>query len=344
MKKKFDELSPYKLVHHDWHRSYPVHIEIDPTAFCNQDCLRCSYKQEIDGARDYIIQHQKSQLPPERFLELIEEFSSLGVRALTFSGGGEPLCYPHIDEVVRATLSAGIKFGIITNLALNINAELLSQAVWIRVSLDAGSAETYNLLHRPGNTGAFDLALNNIQQLTSLNSELDLGVNYIVQPENFGEMFQAAQQVKALGARYIRFVPAIATNAIDYSQYWDEISTQQDRSTQLIDAKFHVFIIKERFQALAAKHKNYSFCRKQQIHPLIGADGQLYPCCLLKYYPQHALGSIHGHTFKEVWDGEQRRHWLDHLDVDQCPPCWFDQTNEFLEYLYTENPKHVDFV
>jgi hypothetical protein len=27
-------LNPYKIVHHDLHRRFPVHIEVDPTAFC----------------------------------------------------------------------------------------------------------------------------------------------------------------------------------------------------------------------------------------------------------------------------------------------------------------------
>lgn len=343
-KKRFDELSPFKIVHHDWDRPYPVHVEIDPTSRCNQDCLRCSYKQEIDGARDYIIQDQQETIPLERFLSLVDEFSEMGIRAVTLSGGGEPLVYKNIDRVIQGLFDKQIKLGIITNLALPINVSLLSQAVWIRVSLDAGSEESYQLLHRPGRKDAFALVLNNIKDLTQANPELDLGVNFLIQPENETELVQAAEQVKALGARYIRYTPAIATDAIDYPSLFDRIRDDLETCKSLIDDDFHVFVVGDRFDSLADKKKSYNFCYKQQIHPLIGADGQVYPCCLLKYYEKHALGSILEKSFKEVWDGAQRQSWLKCLDVDQCPSCWFDRTNEFMEYLLTQNPKHVDFV
>lgn len=343
-KKRFDELSPFKIVHHDWRRPYPVHVEIDPTSRCNQDCLRCSYKQEIAGERAYIIQHEKQELPLDKFLTLIDEFRQLGIRAVTLSGGGEPLVHPHIDRIVEALHAADIGLGVITNLALPIRVPLLARAVWIRVSLDAGNAATYNLLHRPGRKNAFDLVLDNMRALVAQNPALDLGVNYLIQPENETELLQAAETVKALGARYIRIAPAIATEAIDYDALFARLADSLDRCRALIDDNFHVFVVGERFDALADKRKNYSFCYKQQIHPMIGADGQIYPCCLLKYYPQHALGSLYEQGFKELWDGPVRRRWLDELDVDACPPCWFDRTNEFMEYLLTDTPKHVDFV
>ncbi len=344
MKKRFDELSPFKIVHHDWRRHYPLHVEIDPTSRCNQDCLRCSYKQEIDGARDYIIQHQNSELPLARFRDLVKEFSELGIKAVTFSGGGDPLVYPHLDTVIGDLLRHNICFGVISNLATRKDLAALSRAVWIRVSLDAASAATYNLLHRPANPAAFDLALDNMAALVRLNPMLDLGVNYLLQPENADELLEAGRIVKGLGARYIRYVPAIATDAVDYPRLLADSAPLLEQSKNLIDQDFHVFVIKERFDSLADRRKNYSFCHKQRIHPLIGADGNLYPCCLLKYYRRHVLGSVLHASFREVWNGERRKQWLHCLDVDQCPPCWFDKTNEFMEYLSLENPKHVEFV
>lgn len=344
LKKRFDELSPYKMVHHDINARYPIHIEIDPTSTCQQNCLRCSYKQDIDGRRDYIIHREGVSLPYLRFKELISEFKELGMKAITLSGGGEPLMYPHIKDIIQDIFSADLQLGIISNLAVKVDTELLSHSVWIRVSLDAAVMETYNLLHRPSNRKAFDLVLENIRHLSNYRKSLDLGINYLIQPENYKEVYSAALLAKDLGASYIRFVPAIATDVIDYDDLFPKIEKKLQKSLYLIDEKFHVFIIRERLDSLADKRKTYSFCYKQQIHPLLGADGNIYPCCLLKYYPKHVLGSIYHESFKSVWDGETRKAWLNALNVHKCPPCWFDKTNEFIEYMLIDNPKHVDFV
>ena len=344
IKKKFDELSPYKIVHHDLDREFPIHIEIDPTSTCQQDCLRCSYKQQIDGKRDYIIHNQNTRLPFERFVSLINEFKHLGIRALTLSGGGEPLIYPGIDSIIDHILSSNIQYGVITNLSTKIDADLISQAIWIRVSLDAASPETYNVVHRPKNQNAFRLVCENIYSLVARNESLDLGVNFLVQPENYTEIYEATRLVKELGASYIRFSPVIATENIDYTELLSECDSLIQRSVDLIDDQFHVFFAKERFNSLANKTKSYSFCYKQNIHPLIGADGNVYPCCLLKYYNRHILGNLLHDSFADVWRGEIRKNWLTNLDVDLCPPCWFDETNHFIEYLLTKNPCHVNFV
>lgn len=103
-KKRFDELSPYKIIHHDITRRYPIHVEIDPTSAGQQNCLLCSYKQNIDGRRDYIIHRTGASLPYERFEDLIAEFKSIGMRAITLSGGGEPLVYPKIEDINTWTL------------------------------------------------------------------------------------------------------------------------------------------------------------------------------------------------------------------------------------------------
>jgi len=37
-------------------------------------------------------------------LEILSDFKEMGVKAITFSGGGEPLIYSHIEEVMKKAL------------------------------------------------------------------------------------------------------------------------------------------------------------------------------------------------------------------------------------------------
>jgi MoaA/NifB/PqqE/SkfB family radical SAM enzyme len=338
-------LNPYKIVHHDLHRRFPVHIEVDPTAFCNHDCVRCSYTQEIDGPRKETIYQQGHVLNDARFIELLDEFTEIGMRAITFSGGGEPLTHPNINGMLKSVIDHKLEFGVITNLSVAVDMDLLGKATWVRVSLDAATKQTHTFLHRPrGLRQDFDRVTSNICALRKANDQLDIGLNFIIQPENYLEIFDAAALGKELGASYIRFVPAISTTPLDYSKIWGEISQQQEKALSLCTNNFTVQIQKERFSALANSKKNYSSCHKQRIHPLLGADGIIYPCCQLKYYPQHNLGSIYEGSFREVWEGTRRAEWLKALDVSQCPTCWFDKTNELIEYMLMDSPPHVNFV
>ena len=71
------------------------------------------------------------EIKREKILEIIQDFKSIGVKAVTFSGG-EPLLYPYIEEIMEA----GIELSIITNgsLLTGKKVELLSKAKWVRIS------------------------------------------------------------------------------------------------------------------------------------------------------------------------------------------------------------------
>ena len=42
-------------------------------------------------------------------------FAAMGVKAVTFSGGGEPLCYPYLTETLGALAASDIRFAALTN-------------------------------------------------------------------------------------------------------------------------------------------------------------------------------------------------------------------------------------
>ena len=105
----------------------------------------------------------------------------MGVKAVTFSGGGEPLVYPHIVEAMQGVLDAGIDLSIITNgqLLKGERAEVLAQAKWVRISFDSANAETYAKM-RQLPLEAFDEVCSNIRQFSQRkNGKCELGVNFV---------------------------------------------------------------------------------------------------------------------------------------------------------------------
>ena len=91
-------------------------------------------------------------------------------------------------------------------------------------------------------------------------------------------------------------------------------------------------------------NKNYEKCLFQHFVAVVGANGNIYPCCWTKNLTPHILGSINEESFKDIWFGEKRKNYLKNQNLKDCPPCWFDKNNEFLNYLVKDKPRHVNFV
>ena len=114
--------------------------------------------------------------------EIISDISDMGVKAVTFSGGGEPLVYPYIVEAMQRILDADIDLSIITNgqLLKGERAEVLAKAKWVRISFDSANAETYAKV-RQLPLEAFDEVCGNIRQFARIkNHNCELGVNFVI--------------------------------------------------------------------------------------------------------------------------------------------------------------------
>lgn len=81
---------------------------------------------------------KKDILDKNKLFEILDDFKDLDVKAITYSGGGEPLLYPYITEVLKKTKDNGIDLSIITNGQLLKDDKLteLIDAKWVRISMD----------------------------------------------------------------------------------------------------------------------------------------------------------------------------------------------------------------
>ena len=115
----------------------PVHIRIKPTNVCNHDCKYCSYhKGNLQLGKDMSL---KDFIPKEKMIETIDDIVEIGVKSVTFSGGGEPFCYPYLIDAVKKLSQTQVKFAAITN-GSRLQGELAElfalYGTWLRVSID----------------------------------------------------------------------------------------------------------------------------------------------------------------------------------------------------------------
>ena len=70
----------------------------------------------------------------------------MGSKAITFTGGGEPMIHKNFGEILEYTKSLGYDCGLITNgsVITEKNAHfLIKNLKWIRFSISGGDKESY---------------------------------------------------------------------------------------------------------------------------------------------------------------------------------------------------------
>lgn len=107
-------------------RIIPIHLQLHPTNKCNRSCFFCSC-----SARD-----KNLEMDIDEAKDIIDKFASLGTKAVTITGGGEPLCYSHFNDLIDYFIQKDIKIGLVTNgLALHkVAFEILRNLTWCRIS------------------------------------------------------------------------------------------------------------------------------------------------------------------------------------------------------------------
>ena len=203
--------SEMKIFHHQeilqnllcGERCSPLYIRLKPTNKCNQDCYYCSYRNPCLDLSEY---NMNDEIPFDTMMSLLDDFVSMKVKAVTLSGGGEPLLYPYIEKTMERLLEGQIDLSIITNgILLNgRRAELLSKAKWVRLSIDTVDASKYSQIRRVKEE-SFHILCKNIKQFSAIKNEnCELGVNMVVTKDNYMEVAEMASLMKELGVNHVK--------------------------------------------------------------------------------------------------------------------------------------------
>jgi MoaA/NifB/PqqE/SkfB family radical SAM enzyme len=287
-------------------------------------------------------------IPLEVGIALFDQMANLGVPSLELTGGGEPLCYPKITECLDRIAKRDLELALVTNGSL-LTRPVLDRIVdpkWIRFSIDSATPRTHEMIHRVPNQ--FGTVIKHLEQVVERGfGDCEVGVSFIIQPENYHEIVKATELSKSMGVDNIRFSYA-------YTSKYDELLTKDQRrsvSVLLAEAKkletdgFKVFVMESRLDDFAPRNKkSFHYCGYQMFTLQIGCDNLVYPCCLVKYVKRYAFGDIRKQGLQEIIFGQERRKYIDAFNVDDCPPCWLKHKNEFIEYLLIQDAPHVNFI
>ncbi|SLM30980.1 Radical SAM domain protein [Desulfamplus magnetovallimortis] len=326
----------------------PIHVRIKPTNICNHRCRYCAYRKDnLQLGQDMAI---RDTIPCAKMLEIVDDLSEMGVKAITFSGGGDPLCYPDIIPTLKRLMETSIQFATLTNGARLQGeiAELFAHyGTWIRISMDGWDDASYKYYRRAG-ANEYSKIINNMREFKKLDGKCYLGVSLIIDNYNHDKIFDSIQRLSDIGVDSVKISPCIISNkGKENNEYHKPLFKQVKRDIQRARQKFETqnFQIYDAYHELDDKfNKPYEWCPYQQILPVIGADLNVYPCQDKAYNLKASLGSIAQKRFTDFWFEKKKRFFYIKPSKECSHHCVANEKNQIiLEYLDADK-EHICFV
>lgn len=328
----------------------PLYWEITTSAACNHRCTFCS----TDA-----IGYPAILMDKDILIKRMQEAKMLGVKSVMFGGTGEPLVHKRISDIAIGALEAGLDYAFTTNgVLLNRNNGFpklgLLGATWIKISLNAGTRESYAKIHRTDEKD-WDIVWAGIKSLVVMRnttgSKTTIGVQCVVLPENAYDMRTLAQLSIDAGADYLvlkpysqaTFMLSHTYENIDYTAMREFLQGVTEMSTKTFKVIYRHNAISEE---IGKKHA-YDKCRATpNFWVYTMADGRVFTCSAHLLDDKFCIGNLNDNTFQEVWEGEGRRkNWemMQDFDIKKCRlNCRMNGPNKYLHSLKTA--QHINFI
>lgn len=348
----------------------PALVTVDPVNACNLACAWCNAGRILTDRHGMIQNKTLDDLAHGLANWQGHPKWEKGVEAVCIAGGGEPLLHPGVGDFIRKLVDSGIEVGVVTNgTRIHEHIEALSLCTWVGVSVDAGSAATFEQLK---GKDRFGRVCDNISMLTDYIKGRDctLGMQrpgygvsykYLLYNGNINDVYQATRTAKELGCRNFHLRPAgLAWYKLgqgEKSMFTPvdrvRLSEQLEKARKLESEDFGVFGITHKFDDALNKANQFSTCHAVFMTcvfmpPRKGHDEAFCVslCCdrrgdsrLEFSAPMRSFADVESH-----WGRDE--HWRIHdaIDLEQCPRCTYQPHNQIFEHVILEDSMTYKFI
>ncbi|NUM55872.1 MAG: radical SAM protein [Candidatus Hydrogenedentes bacterium] len=312
----------------------PLQVDLDITTECNYRCTFCG-----DLARGQL---NRGGLNATQLLALLDDMHALGVRDVSLIGGGEPTASPHFCMVIEGLRTRGIRVGVVTNgsLITDVIADCIADTCsWIRISLDAGSRDTYGALHHPPEGITLDTVVSRVSRLAR-RMPGRVGISFLVMNRNVGEIEAAARIARGCGCSYIRIRPAQhpMTGRVLPIRDADELRRQLDLTSAYATKDFLVSVgdtwaAAGDYPNESLQRKEYFRCHAQAFGTTIAGTGAVFVCSKWRGEAKWEIGNVRHTRLTEIWSSEQRRTVLAKLNPSRVCSNVYCQAHVYNELL-----------
>ncbi len=346
----------------------PVSVNLDLTTACNYRCDHCV---------DLEILNTGIRYDHDRLKEGLALLARRGLRSVIVIGGGEPTVYPGFGDIVRFMKGLGLSLGIVTNGSGNRKiaevASCLDEHDWVRLSLDAGTDETFQVMHRPRKPITLDEICEGVPGIKQANPRVAVGFSFIITWKgaegngmkihpNLHEMVLATERARRYQFDYISFKPFLTRAENNNAEIIDidgEPATLDDllatirrniaECKKLETPTFRVVestnlrvLENGTFREYMRQPRN---CHMQWFRQVISPLG-LFNCPVYRNQPHGRIGHKHAYSAPAELPAVQRSalKLIQTFDAtEQCKEvtCLYNQVNWFIEDL-VEHPEKLE--
>lgn len=307
----------------------PVQLEIHPSDSCNHACIWCVALGE---------RKKGAQMHSDDLLRLVKQIGQANVVDLLFSGGGDPLSHPAIGQALHIAADAGLSVEIITNAGLltpKLTTTLTTTCQMIRLSVDAGDASTYQIIHRPDHRQAWHILRTNIENLVAQRQKTTkIVTSFVLHPQSIASLGAFLTSMSELGVDEIDikmnfFAPSAEALSLHQAA---QNSINHYQGPALPSLKFDYYVERRGLDPTSTEQIAWPMLAYSGV---IDATGQLFPCCHLLTEQNFYQGNVFKSSFADVWYGQERQNWYQQTKQQQqvCRVCINKSPNKALNML-----------
>lgn len=384
MKKEFDsQFDSQKIVYHpDWIRRWrenpflttPIYMEISPIGLCNHRCTFCA--KEVMG-------YPNRSLSTDLLMKFITELrqlrakdpDGLGVKSLMFAGEGEPTLHTELQKVIQTAFENGIEAALTTNatgLTEKFSNQSLGHLSWIKASINAGTRDTYSLVHQTSKEH-WDIVWRNLANAVNIRAQYgykcEIGCQTVLLvsdtfdvkdrlvPANWREASLLARKAKEIGLDHVVIKPygqnpySLGTEKrygqMSYGGFEKELDDIEAELRTIESDSFKVVFRWKAFLDYQKEERKYEKCLATPMSwAYLQSDGMIISCAAHNSNPDFDLGNIKDQTFEQIWWGTRRRQHIEFMksfDISVCRKnCRMHNVNEALENLKDSGTQEVE--
>lgn len=346
LNEKFNRFQGFKILRHSdkieqivkGEIPTPVEWVVYPSNICGYRCGHCIMAKEQQDHRQMLSKSAMHKIP--------EDALRNNIKCVIYSGGGDPLLNPYTLESARRCKEAGILTGI------NNQGYLLDDPTpfnFVRYSVDAASAETYQMIHNVPLKDGWERVNKNIANHARLRDEghnIEMGLAFLITPYNWHETYQFCEWASQYNPDFIHIRPAYLDADYLDKQYpgggikiKDEIVPSLRDTAKRIKADFpNAYLTIEKFEGYWTP-KQYTKCRANSLMAVTSGDGAFLICQdrgIMKEENYLRWGNYNTQTFEEIWFGDEHRKVMESIDLEKCPRCVENGYNETIQICFVD--------
>jgi MoaA/NifB/PqqE/SkfB family radical SAM enzyme len=338
-------------------RPVPVSLQLIISDYCNQDCHWCAYRasgglsvEQFAGPdkTGAISRNPLRMIPPEKVREIVNDAAAMGVKSITWTGGGEPTVHPQHIELFDHALDLGLECSLNTNGVIFRKGweDVLPRFAYARFSIDAGTPEEYARIRRTP-PAMYHTALEHMASLVRAIEEQHtgcvVGAGYVVEPTNIENVMQGVARIRDTGAAYVRLasMQSIEGESVYGDRLQDAIEVCREASSDLSTPDFKVVNL---FEGSLGQRMDDPYCGFQEIVVYVGGNQKVYRCCYTAFTAMGEVGDLTRQRFSDWWASDEAAQLYRDFDARTCITCPMVEKNAVITNLVKTTPLHANFI